>query len=55
MNITTVCSKTPFSKNLFYIETSPLICNANQKTGFYMIQILTEKNFSLVKHVIELI
>ena len=58
MNITTVCSETPFSKNLFHIETSQLICIANQITDFYMIQVFTERyfqtNFSLVKHVIEL-
>ena len=57
MNITTVSSETPFSQNLFHLQTSLLIYNANQMTGFYMIQVLTESyfqtNFSLVKHVIE--
>ena len=58
MKITTVCLETPFSKNSFHIEISELICIANQMTGFYMIQVLTERyfrtNFSLAKHVIEL-
>ena len=58
MNITTVSSETNFSQNLFHIETSELSCIANRMTGFYMIQVLTERyfqtNFSLAKHVIEL-
>ena len=58
MNMTTVCSETSFSKNSFHTEISPLICIANQMTGFYMIQVLTKRyfqtNFSLVKHVIDL-
>ena len=49
INFTTVCSETPFSKNLFDLETSHLICNlfhiessqliciANQIIDFYMI------------------
>ena len=55
MNITTVYSKTHFSKTLFHIETSQLICIANQIIDFSMIQVFTERyfqiNFSLVKHV----
>ena len=39
MNITTVCSETPFSKNMFHIETSQLTCIANPITDFYMIQV----------------
>ena len=39
MNITTVCSETPFSKNMFHIETSQLTCTANPITDFYMIQV----------------
>ena len=38
VNITTVNSEKHFSKNLFHIETSQLICIANQITDFYMIQ-----------------
>ena len=57
VNITTVCSETHFSKNLFHIETSQLICNANQITDFCIIQVFTKRyfqaNFSLVRHIIE--
>ena len=57
MNITTVCSETPFSENSFHLETSLLICIKNQMMGFSMIQVLNERyfqtNFTLVKHVIE--
>ena len=35
-------SETPFSNKLSGIERSKLICNANQLTGFYMIQVFTE-------------
>ena len=31
---TNVCSEIPFSKNLYHIETSQLICNTNQWTDF---------------------
>ena len=31
---TNVCSEIPFSKNLYHTETSQLICNTNQWTGF---------------------
>ena len=59
MNITTVCSETPFSKNSFHLETSLLIYIVNQMTGFSMIQVSTERycqtNLTLVKHVIELV
>ena len=34
MNVTTFCSETRFSKNLFHKETSQLICFANQVTDF---------------------
>ena len=32
--------KTPFCKNSFSIESSQLICNANQLTGFYKYELL---------------
>ena len=32
---------------LYHIETSPLICRANQWTGFYMIGISVIKEFKL--------
>ena len=35
----------PFSKNLYDIETSQFICNANQLTSFYNIGVLSENNF----------
>ena len=31
---TNVCSEIPFNKNLYLVETSPLICNTNQWTDF---------------------
>ena len=34
-----------FSENLYHKETSQLICNAIQLTGFYMIGVLSENNF----------
>ena len=37
-----VCSKTPFSKSSHHIHHSQLICNSNQLTGLYMIQVFTE-------------
>ena len=43
--ITIVCSAIPFSKNSCHIETSQLICKANQLFGFYMIQVFTERHF----------
>ena len=39
-------TKIPFRQNLYYIEASLLICNANQWTGFYMKQVFTERCFS---------
>ena len=35
----------PFSKNLYHIETTQLICNTNQLTGFSMIRIFTGRFF----------
>ena len=35
--VTEVYPEIPFSKNLYHIETSQLICIANQMTGFYML------------------
>ena len=40
-----VCSEIPFSKNSYHMETSQLICLANRMTGFYMIQVFTERYF----------
>ena len=40
-----VCSKKPFSKYSYYIETSQLNFIANQLTGFYIIQIFTKRYF----------
>ena len=42
INKNAACSETPFSKKLYYIETSHLTCNANQLTGFYMIRVFTK-------------
>ena len=39
----------------YHIETSPLICSANQWTGFYMIWISVIKELTLGKTLIELI
>ena len=40
------CSKISFSKTSSHLETSPLICIANNKlTCFYLIQIFTERYF----------
>ena len=39
---TKTCPEIPFSKNLYYIETSQLISFANQVTGFYMKHIFVE-------------
>ena len=38
-----VSSKISFSNNSNPIETSQLICSASQMTGFYKLQIFTEK------------
>ena len=40
-----VYSKTPLSKNPHPTETSQLICNTTQLTGFHTIQAPTEKYF----------
>ena len=40
-----VFPETPFSKNIYHLETSQTICKANQSTGFYMIRYLTERYF----------
>ena len=40
-----VCSEIPFSKNSYHIETSQLVCKTTQLTGFYMIQVFTERCF----------
>ena len=34
-------SKRPFSKNSYHTETSQMICNTNQASGFYTIRIFT--------------
>ena len=43
--VTVVRSKIPFCKNLYHIETSQLICCANQLSSFYVTQIFTEGYF----------
>ena len=42
---TKVCLEIPFSQNLYHIQTSHLIFNANQLTGFYMKQVFTKRGF----------
>ena len=42
---TVVCLEISFSKNVYHIETSQLICFVNQLTGFYMMQGFTERYF----------
>ena len=41
------CSETLFSKKLYLKETSQKSCNANGMTGFYIIQVFTEKFFRM--------
>ena len=38
-----VCSEVPFSKTLHYMQTSQLICFANQLTGLYILRIFTKR------------
>ena len=45
LTYTKVYSETSFSKNSYHIETSQLICIANQLTSFFMIPVFTEKHF----------
>ena len=40
-----VCSKVSFSKNSYHMETSQVICFATRTTGFYIIQVFTERHF----------
>ena len=40
-----IYSEIPFNKNSYHIETSQLICKANELTGFYMTPVLTERSF----------
>ena len=40
-----VCFEITFSKNLYYIEISHIICFVDQLIGFYMIQGFTESYF----------
>ena len=40
-----VYSEIPLSKNSYHMETSQLICFANQLTGYYMIQGSTKRYF----------
>ena len=42
---TNLWTEIPFSKNLYHIETTQLICNTNQLTGFSMIRIFTGRFF----------
>ena len=39
------CLEIPFNKNPYHIETSRLMCFANQLTGFCMIRVLTDSRF----------
>ena len=43
MFILILCSKIPFSKNSYHIETSQPITKTNELTRFYMIQVFTKK------------
>ena len=45
-------SKRPFSKNSYHTETSQMICNTNQASGFYTIRIFTERS-DLFKEALE--
>ena len=40
-----ICWEIRFNKDLQHIETSQLICIANQLTGFFMTQVSTERHF----------
>ena len=42
-----IWSEIPFSENRYHIETSQLICNANQLTGFYMMWFFTGRCFRI--------
>ena len=44
---TKICSKIPFSKNSYQIETCQLNCLSNQLTGFYMIRVFIERHFQI--------
>ena len=44
---TKICSKIPFSKNSYQIETCQLNCLANQLTGFYMRRVFIERYFQI--------
>ena len=43
MLILILCLEIPFSKNSYSIETNQPISKANKLTGFYMIQVFTER------------
>ena len=43
MFILILCSKIPFSKNSYHIETSQPITKTNELTRFYMIQVFAKK------------
>ena len=40
-----VSLKIPFSEKSYFIESSHSTCTADQLTGFYRIQVITERNF----------
>ena len=42
---TKVYSETPYSKKMYHIETSQLICIANQLTFFFKTSVFTEEYF----------
>ena len=46
-NIIIVCSKIPFNKSYYHIETSQLIWKALQLTGFYIIRVFSERCFRI--------
>ena len=55
---TKVCLEIPFSKNLYHIEISHLISNANQLIGFYMKQVFAEMcyiHINIIVHVVILV
>ena len=44
-SIFVVCSKTSLSNDLYYMETTQLICISNKLTGIYMVQVFNERYF----------
>ena len=46
-SLTQCLTQSVFNGGLYHIETSPLICRANQRTGFYMIGTSVKKKLKL--------